>query len=89
MPDAVKISSWQRQFKTHNKVKKRLMTGAEAAEKDADKREQVTNREAQLQAPATLLLTPQGLMPHQSDEEEEQKGGPEQERGAEQEEEEE
>ena len=38
-PDSVKNSGWNRKFKSHDKVNKRVMTGAEAAEKDADKRE--------------------------------------------------
>ena len=44
MPDAVKDSGWNRRFKSHDKANKRLMTGAEAAEKDAEKREQVAER---------------------------------------------
>lgn len=40
MPDIVKRSGWNQQFKSHNKVNKRLITGAEAAERDANKREQ-------------------------------------------------
>jgi hypothetical protein len=40
MPDVVKNSGWNRQFKSHDRVKKRLMIAAEAAERDADNREQ-------------------------------------------------
>jgi Tfp pilus assembly protein PilX len=40
MPDGVRNSGWNRRFKSHDKANKRLMTGAEAAEKDAEKREQ-------------------------------------------------
>jgi hypothetical protein len=42
MPDAVRNSGWNRRFKSHDKANKRLMTGAEAAKKDAEKREQAT-----------------------------------------------
>ena len=48
MPDVVQRSSWRRQFKSHDKAKKRLMTGAEAAEKDANKREEEADRERRL-----------------------------------------
>lgn len=49
MPDAVKTSSWRRQFKARDKMKKRLMTGSEAAERDANRREQETmDRERRL-----------------------------------------
>jgi hypothetical protein len=34
MPDIVKKSGWNGQFKGHDKTKKRLMTGTEAAERD-------------------------------------------------------
>ena len=46
MPDIVKKSGWNRQFKSHDKTKKRLMTGAEAAERDANSREQAAAQEA-------------------------------------------
>lgn len=39
MPDIVKKSGWNKQFKSHDKAKKRLMTGAEAAERDVNNRE--------------------------------------------------
>ena len=45
MPDAVKTSSWKRRFKTHDKAKRRLLTGAEVAERDANTREQETGGE--------------------------------------------
>jgi len=59
MPDAVKRSSWRRQFKTHDKVNKRLMTGAEAAERDANNREQAVAQEARQEASqeANIALT--------------------------------
>jgi hypothetical protein len=56
MPDAVQRSLWRRQFKGHDKAKKRLMIGPEAAEKDSNKREHVADREARLrqrEAPGT------------------------------------
>jgi hypothetical protein len=40
MPDIVKKSEWKRQFKSHDKTQKRLMTGAEAVERDVNYREQ-------------------------------------------------
>ena len=46
MPDAVQNSSWQHQLKSYDKAKKRLMTGAEAAERDANKREREAAQEA-------------------------------------------
>ena len=59
MPDAVKRSSWRRQFKTHDKVNKRLMTGAEAVERDANNREQAVAQEARQEASqeANIALT--------------------------------
>jgi len=57
MPDAVKKSSWKRQFKSHDKVKKRLMTATEAAEKDADKRQQIADTEARLQSTESFSLS--------------------------------
>lgn len=58
MPDAVKTSSWRRQFKAHDKSKKRFMTGAEAAEKDANTREQeAMNREKCLREREAQALT--------------------------------
>ena len=56
MPDIVKKSGWNRQFKSHDKTKKRLMTGAEAAEHDANHREQATAQEARLQSSNAYLL---------------------------------
>ena len=50
MPDAVKRSGWRRQFKDHDKVKKRLMTGAEAAERDANQREKLAKKKAKVKA---------------------------------------
>jgi hypothetical protein len=50
MPDAVKRSGWRRRFKDHNKVRKRLMVGAEGAERDANQREKVANKEANAKA---------------------------------------
>jgi hypothetical protein len=50
MSDAVKRSSWRRQFKIHDKIQKHLMTGTEAAENNVKKREQAANRERYLQA---------------------------------------
>ncbi len=44
MPDIVKKSGWNRQFKSHDKTNKRLMTRAEAAERDANNREQISRR---------------------------------------------
>jgi hypothetical protein len=41
MPDIVKNSRWNRQFKSYNRVKKQLITAVEAAEHDADNREQI------------------------------------------------
>ncbi|KAF7502108.1 hypothetical protein GJ744_007206 [Endocarpon pusillum] len=50
MPNSVQKSSWRRQFKSHDKVKKRLMTGAEASERDANQREKAAEKEARLNA---------------------------------------
>ncbi len=50
MPDIVKRPGWNRQFKSHDKVNKRLMTGAEAAEYDANNRERTAAREARQEA---------------------------------------
>lgn len=46
MPDMVKTSGWKRKLKSHGKAKQRLMTGPEAAERDADKREKLANQKA-------------------------------------------
>ena len=57
MPDVVQKSSWRRQLKSHDKAKKRLMTGAEIAEKDANKREQEADRQARLRQREAQALT--------------------------------
>jgi hypothetical protein len=49
MPDIVKKSGWNRQFKSHGKTQKRLMTEAEAVERDANSRERAAVQEARLQ----------------------------------------
>ena len=56
MPDIVKTSGWNRQFKSHDKTQKRLMTGVEAAERDANHREQAAAQEARLQSRDGYLL---------------------------------
>jgi hypothetical protein len=63
MPDIVPNSGWNRRFKAHDKTKRRLMTGAEASERNTDDRKRATNREAQetlesRPAPSSLLLSP-------------------------------
>ena len=66
MPDIVKKSGWNRQFKSHDKTQKRLMIGVEAAERDANYREQAAAREARLQSRDGYLLpepTPSCLPP--------------------------
>ncbi|ERF72882.1 hypothetical protein EPUS_08495 [Endocarpon pusillum Z07020] len=57
MPDPVKRSGWNRQFKSHDKTNKRLMTGAEAAERDASNREQAAAREARQREREPYTLT--------------------------------
>jgi hypothetical protein len=65
MPDIIKKSGWNRQFKSHDKVNKRLMTGAEAAERDANNREQVavreTRQETNIALTASFLTRPTPL----------------------------
>jgi hypothetical protein len=39
MPNIMKKSGWNKQFKSHDKTQKRLITGVEAAERDANCRE--------------------------------------------------
>ena len=39
MSDTVKRLGWNRQFKSHDKTNKRLMTGTEAIERDVNNRE--------------------------------------------------
>jgi hypothetical protein len=39
MPNTLKKSRWNKQFKSYDKAKKRLITGAEAAERDANNKE--------------------------------------------------
>lgn len=56
MPNIVKKSRWNRQFKSHNKTLKRLMTRVEAAERDANHREQAVAQEARLQSRDGYLL---------------------------------
>ena len=51
MPDIVKKPFWNRQLKSHDKANKRLMTGAEASERDANQREQAATREARSETP--------------------------------------
>jgi hypothetical protein len=45
----VKKSGWNRQFNSHDKTQKRLMTKTEAAKRDANHREQAMAQEARLQ----------------------------------------
>jgi hypothetical protein len=61
MPDIVKKSGWNRQFKSHDKTQKRLMTEAEAAERDVNRREQAVAREARVQGSNAYLV--QGFEP--------------------------
>jgi len=56
MPDIVKKSGWKRQFKSHDKTQKRLMTGAEAAERDVNHREQAAAQEARFESRDDWLL---------------------------------
>jgi hypothetical protein len=56
MPDIVKRPGWNRQFKSHNKTQKRLMTRAEAAERDANYRERAVAQEARLHGTNAFLL---------------------------------
>jgi hypothetical protein len=46
-------STWNRYIKSHDKTAKRMMTGAEAAEKDADKAEATAKAEEELQLQGT------------------------------------
>lgn len=57
MPDIIKRSEWNRQFKSYDKTSKRLMTGAEAAEYNADKKEQAEAREKRIQTAETFVLS--------------------------------
>jgi uncharacterized membrane protein (UPF0182 family) len=57
-PHIVENPGWNRRFKNHDKVHKRLMTGAEASERDADRREKIAAQGAQLQALGVSLLPP-------------------------------
>jgi hypothetical protein len=61
MPDIMKKSRWNRQFKSYNKTQKRLMTEAEAAERDVNQREQAIAREARVQGSNAYLV--QGFEP--------------------------
>ena len=79
MPDAVKTSSWKRKFKAHGKAKRRLLTGAEAAERDANTRERETGgdtggplrkREAS-ESPRRRYTSPAGSVSSVGEEEEE------------------
>jgi hypothetical protein len=64
MPNIVKNLGWNRQLKSHDKAKKRLITRAEATEHDANKREKAADREARLQAAEALSLSfNSGLIP--------------------------
>ncbi len=57
MPDIVKKAGWNRQKKSHDRANKRLMTGTEAAERDANNREQVAAREARQREREAYALT--------------------------------
>lgn len=57
MPEIVKNSGRNKQFKSHDKTIKCSMTAAEAAERDANNREQVTAQEARLRATEALILS--------------------------------
>jgi hypothetical protein len=58
LPDIVKNPGWNRQFKSHDKVNKRLMTGAEASERDAEQRDKIAAQRTQLQALGVSLIPP-------------------------------
>ncbi|KAF7511282.1 hypothetical protein GJ744_004847 [Endocarpon pusillum] len=57
MPDIVKKAGWNRQKKSHDRANKRLITRAEAAEKDANDREQRAAREARQREREAYALT--------------------------------
>lgn len=54
MPDSVKTSGWNRRKKVHGRANQRLLTGAEAAERDADSREARANRDALQALPGAI-----------------------------------
>jgi hypothetical protein len=58
LPDIVKNPGWNRQFKSHDKANKRLMTGAEASERDAEQRDKIAAQRTQLQALEVSLIPP-------------------------------
>lgn len=55
MPDIVRNPGWNRKFKSDDKANKRLLTGADAAERDAYKREEAANRGAGVEAVEALV----------------------------------
>ena len=54
MSDIVKRSGWNRQFKSHDKINKRLMTRAETTERDVNNREQTAAQETRQKANIVL-----------------------------------
>ena len=54
MPDIVKNSGWNRRFKSHDKASRRLMTGAEAAERDISRTEGRANKDILPEAQETM-----------------------------------
>ena len=55
MSDIVKRSGWNRQFKSHDKINKRLMTDVETTERDVNNREQIITRETRQET--NIILT--------------------------------
>jgi hypothetical protein len=70
------LSTWDRRAKSHDKSSKRMMTGAEAAEKDADKQEKVEEQrvkeKAELQRIAEAAIDDELLTGMPEDEENEE-----------------
>jgi len=60
MPDAIKTSLWKRQLKTHDKAKRRLITGSEAAKRDANTRKR--DEEKRLHKAQTSIAKPSELL---------------------------
>ena len=79
MPNAVKTSSWTRKFKAHDKAKRRLLTGAKAAERDVNTRERETggdtrgslHKKEASESPRRRYTSPAGSVSSVGEEEEE------------------
>ena len=57
MSDIIKRSEWNRQFKSHNKINKRLITDIETTERNVNNKEQIIIQEIRQETNITLTVS--------------------------------